>query len=115
MHLDFDRPFCYAHLVMGKRNDKPATGTDVLKIVNEAADAILTGVERMFKAQDKHYDERFDRYDKRFDRVDQRLVKLEAGQSDLKRQLTDLKLDAPTRKEFNTLKISFDRFHPTSD
>ena len=45
----------------------------------------------------------------RFDRTDYRLDKLESGQSDLSRQLNDVKMDTPTRKEFIDLKSRVDK------
>ena len=46
----------------------------------------------------------FEKMNNRFDGVDQRLDRLESGQSDLARQLNDLKVDAPTQQEFNDVK-----------
>ena len=40
--------------------------------------------------------------------------KLLAGQQEIKRQLNDLKADAPTQKEFEELKSKVDRHHPTN-
>jgi chromosome segregation ATPase len=94
---------CYADPAMAKGDTKRSYVAK--QMLDQAVEAILKGVEGLFEDQNK-------RYDKRFDQVDQRLDKLEAGQSDLKRQLTDLKLDAPTRKEFNDLKERVDRYHP---
>ena len=83
---------------MAKRN----TGAPVTKeMLDQAVDAILKGVERMFTVQDKKNNRRFSR--------------LEAGQSDLKRQINDLKANTPTRKEFDDLKAKVvDQYHPLS-
>lgn len=83
---------------MVKNNVSPATKRDVQKIVAQAMELLLKGVEKMFEKQEKKHNGRFD--------------KLEAGQSDLKRQLTNLKLDTPTRKEFEELKEKVDTYHP---
>ena len=63
-------------------------------VLDEAVEAILKGIEVMFSKQGKHFD------------------KLEAGQKDLQRQISDLKLDTPTQKEFDTLKSKVDKYHP---
>ncbi len=64
------------------------------KMLDEAVEAILNGMEGMFSKQDKRFD------------------KLEAGQKDLQRQIGDLKYDTPTQKEFDTLKSKVDKYHP---
>ncbi len=56
-------------------------------VLDEAVEAILNGMESMFSKQDKRFD------------------KLESGQKDLQCQISDLKYDTPTQKEFDTLKI----------
>ena len=63
-------------------------------MLDEAVEAILNGMQRMFSKQDKRFD------------------KLEAGQMDLQRQISDLKYDTPTQKEFDTLKSRVDKYHP---
>ncbi len=61
-------------------------------VLDEAVEAILKGVEKMFAGQEKRFD------------------KLEAGQKDLQRQIGDLKYDTPTQKEFDTLKSKVDKY-----
>ena len=63
-------------------------------VLDEAVEAILNGMERMFSKQEKRFD------------------KLESGQKDLQRQIGDLKYDTPTQKEFDTLKSRVDKYHP---
>ena len=63
-------------------------------VLDEAVEAILSGMQRMFSKQDKRFD------------------KLEAGQKDMQRQINDLKYDTPSQKEFNTLKSRVDNYHP---
>ncbi len=63
-------------------------------MLDEAVDAILEGIELMFSKQGKRFD------------------KLEAGQKDLQRQISDLKYDTPTQKEFNILKSKVDKYYP---
>lgn len=64
------------------------------KMLDEAVEAILNGMEIMFSKQEKRFD------------------KLEAGQKDLQHQISDLKFDTPTQMEFNTLKSKVDKYHP---
>ena len=70
-------------------HDEPVTKG----VLDEAVEAILNGMNKMFSERDK-----------RFDQIDRRLDKLEAGQKMLQRQITDLKIDTPTRNEFDELK-----------
>lgn len=76
-----------------------------LKMLNEAIDAILRGVERMFDRQDKRIDQRFKKVDQRFDR-------LETDVRDVRRRMIDREMDTPTRKEFDYLKARVDKHHP---
>ena len=85
------------------------------KTLGQAVDVIIHGVERMFDKQDKRIDQRFKQVDGRLEKVDGRLEKVEAGQADIKRQLTDLKLDTPTRQEFLELKARVDKHHQLVD
>lgn len=75
-----------------------ATKGYVLKIVTQATDAILNGMQKMFDAQNK-----------RFDLLES---KMDTGHENLQRQITDLKWDTPTRGEFNKLKTRVNRYHP---
>lgn len=84
--------------IMAKRNpDAPVT----MRMLNEAVDAILRGVERMF-----------DKQDKRIGRMDTRLARVETDVRDIRRRMIDHELDTPTRKEFNDLKTRVDKHHP---
>ena len=71
------------------------------KILDEAVEAILDGINRMFTGMNK-----------RFDGIDARFDNLEAGQRILQRKIKDLKYNVPTRKEFNELKARVDKYHP---
>ena len=48
----------------------------------------------------------------KFTKQEKRFDKLEAGQKDLQRQISDLKFDTLTQKEFDTLKSKVDKYHP---
>ena len=74
-------------------------------VLDEAVEAILKGVETMFGNFRGEMNTKFSKVDDRFD-------KLEAGQKDLQRQISDLKYDTPTQKEFDTLKSRVDKYHP---
>jgi uncharacterized membrane-anchored protein YhcB (DUF1043 family) len=74
-------------------------------VLDEAVEAILKGVETMFGNFRGEMNTKFAKVDERFD-------KLEAGQKDLQRQISDLKYDTPTQKEFDTLKSKVDKYHP---
>jgi cell division protein FtsB len=63
-------------------------------VLDEAVDAILKGMERMFAEQEEHFN------------------KLEAGQKDLQHQINDLKYGTPTQKEFAEVKAKVDKYHP---
>jgi uncharacterized membrane-anchored protein YhcB (DUF1043 family) len=73
--------------------------------LDEAVEAILKGVETLFGNFRGELIAKFDKVGERFD-------KLEAGQKDLQRQISDLKYDTPTQKEFDTLKDKVDKYHP---
>ena len=87
---------------MKKVNPKEPVNRGVL---DEAVEAILNGVEKMFGNFCGEMNTKFSKIDERFD-------KLEAGQKDLQRQIGDLKYDTPTQKEFETLKGKVDKYHP---
>ena len=90
---------------MAKQNGGSITKKDVraivTEIVSDALERILEGVEGMFEQQNRTFDRRF--------------RKLESGHADLKRQLTDLKVDTPTRSEFDELKGRVDKYHPLAE
>ena len=67
-------------------------------------DALVEFYETVIHPDFEKMNNRFDGVDQRLDGVDQRLDRLESGQSDLARQLNDLKVDAPTQQEFNDVK-----------
>jgi hypothetical protein len=83
-----------------------------IKMLNEAVDAILHGVERMFYKQDKRIDLRFMKVDQRFKNVDERLGKVETDVRDIRRRMIVHEVDTPTRKEFSELKGRVDKHHP---
>lgn len=67
----------------------------ITKEITDSNRSIIAGAEGMFKERDGRFD------------------KLEAGQRELKRQVSDLKFDAPTQKELDELKEKVERHHPT--
>ncbi len=67
------------------------------KVLDEAVDAIITGVGNMFEEQNKALAGNFKSIDKRFTRI-------EAELSFIKNDIKDLKNDTPTRDEFERLK-----------
>ncbi|MFV1917445.1 MAG: hypothetical protein ACC618_03135 [Patescibacteria group bacterium] len=80
-------------------------------MLNEAVEAILEGIVRMFKVSDKKYNKRFEKIDKRFDRVE---VKLEHSKNELKDDIGGLKADlsnVPSRRQFEELKSRVDKHH----
>ena len=79
-------------------------------MLDEAVEAILNGMNKMFSERDK----RLDKNDNRLDSIDKRLERLEAGQKMLRRQVSDLKYDTPTRNEFDELKARVDKYHPVN-
>ena len=68
----------------------PATKNDVQKMILEAADAILKGVETLFAEHEKHTNKRFSKLES----------KLQTEIAFVRRDLQDLKHDTPSRKEF---------------
>ncbi len=67
------------------------------KTLNEAVDAILQGVEGMFKEQNQSLGKNFGNIEKRF-------TKIETELSFIKNDIKDLKNDTPSIAEFNKLK-----------
>ena len=104
---------------MAKRNPKALV---TLKMLNEAVDAILRGVEGMFDKQDKRIDgmdkriggmdKRIGGIDKHIDGMDTRLAHVETDVRDIRRRMIDQEVDTPTRKEFSELKARVDKHHP---
>lgn len=74
------------------------TRKEVFEMVSQASEAVLTGVERMIQKLDK--------------KVDRGFEELRTGQRDFQRQINDLKINTPTRKEFEELKQIVHRHHP---
>lgn len=83
-------------------------------MLDDAVEAVLDGVGRLFNGlRDEmsprfaQVGKRFAQIDKRFDQVDERLDKLELGQRHLKGQLKSLKADSSkfsSRRQFEILK-----------
>jgi archaellum component FlaC len=97
---------------MAKRN---LNALVTVKMLNEAVDAILRGVERMFDKQDKRIDgldKRIGGMDKRIGGMDTRLARVETDVRDIRRRMIDHEVDTPTRKEFSDLKARVDKHHP---
>ena len=97
---------------MAKRN---LNALVTVKMLNEAVDAILRGVERMFDKQDKRIDgldKRIGGMDKRIGGMDTRLARVETDVRDIRRRMIDHEVDTPTRKEFSELKARVDKHHP---
>ncbi len=74
-------------------------------VLDEAVEAVLKGVEKMFGNLCGEMNARYTKVDGRFD-------KLESGREDLQRQISDLKLDTPTQKEFGTIKRRVEKYYP---
>ena len=68
------------------------------EMLQQAIDAILTGVENMMKNLRREMKAGFD--------------ELSAGQRDIKRRIKDIELDTSSRKEFDKLKNRIDKYHP---
>ena len=88
--------------IMKKTDPKEPVSKGVL---DDAVEAFLNGVERMFGNLRGEMNTKFVKVDEKFD-------KLEAGQKDLQRQISDLKYDTLTQKDFDTLKSKVDKYHP---
>jgi len=79
-------------------------------VVNEAVDAIMSGMDKIHEENTKRFDEhdkRFDEHDKRFDKHDSKFDEIkEIVQSNTSRidDLETLITSRPTRKEFNKLR-----------
>lgn len=78
--------------------NKPVT----LGLLHEAVDAILQGMDRMINGLKGEMNERFDKLEEKMDYSD--------GVS--QHQISDLKYDTPTQKEFDELKGRVDSFIP---
>lgn len=66
--------------------------------MQQAVDAIITGVENIMKDLRKEMKVGFD--------------ELKTGQRDVKRRIKDVQLDTTSRKEFLKLKNRVDKYHP---
>jgi len=64
------------------------------KTLGQSVETIIHGVERMFKAQNKLLDKRFNT--------------IETDVRDIRRRMIDHEVDTPTKKEFNELKSRID-------
>lgn len=82
-------------------NNSPATKKDVYKIVGDATDKILKGMDQMFQEQDKRNDAKF---------ATKGDLQREIGwvRDDIKGLTADLS-DVPNRQEFNELKTRVDK------
>ena len=70
-------------------------------MLNDAVDAILKGVDKLFGGLKTEMNRRFD--------------KVETDITFIKRDIRDIKAelsDTPSRREFNELKTKVDRYHP---
>lgn len=92
-----------------KVNNQLITKTYLDKALNKAIGSIAEILNDLIQKMEK----RFDRVEGRLDRVEGRLGQVETSQQDIKRQLTDLKMDTPTQREFEELKIKVNRIRPT--
>jgi len=92
---------------MTKNDNGLATKKDVFEIVAQASDLILKTMEEMFRRQDKKYGERFDK-------VEREITGLKSGQYEIKKSISDLQVDTPSRGEFNRLKAKVAGHHPTN-
>lgn len=89
------------------KKDKPVTKQEMSNALQEVTDTILNGVGEMLKGVEKRIGGLEETMTQRFDQ-------LEAGQRDLQRQVTDLKLDTPTRGELERLQKKVRRYHPAN-
>lgn len=78
------------------KNDPKAPVTN--ETLHQAVDAIIEGVDNMFKVLKRDVKTGFDG--------------LKSGQRDINRRIDDLQLDTPSRKEFDKLKKRVDKYHP---
>jgi hypothetical protein len=86
---------------MAKNDNSLATKNDIFKIVEDATDKVLKGMDRMFQEQDKRNDTKF---------TTKEDLNREIGwvRDDIKGLETDLS-DIPTKIEFNQLKARVDK------
>jgi len=99
-----------------KVNNQLITKTYLDKALNKAIGSIAEILNDLIQKMEKRFDRvegRLDRVEGRLDRVEGRLGQVETSQQDIKRQLTDLKMDTPTQREFEELKIKVNRIRPT--
>jgi len=76
------------------------TRKEMFGIVSQSSEAVICGVEKMIDGLRDEMNRGFD--------------ELKTGQKDLQRQITDLKTDTPTMKEFNKLKEKMHFHHPAN-
>ena len=81
------------------------------KILDEAVDAILSGMQRMFAGVDKKFagvNERLDSVDSRLDTMNLEIRGLKNSVNGIKVELSD----TPSRREHEKLKSRVDKYHP---
>ncbi len=87
-------------------------------MLDDAVEAVLDGVGRLFNGLRDEMSSRFAQVGKRFDQMDERFDKLDLGQRHLKGQLKGLKRDSSkfaSRRQFEALKRRVDKYHPVPD
>ncbi|KAA3642034.1 MAG: hypothetical protein DWQ07_25910 [Chloroflexi bacterium] len=92
-------------------DDKPITRKDL----SQFSDAILNGVEVMVtKVSDDLRGEIAQVRDELKEEISGVRNELSTGLKNVEREINDLKVDTPTRKEFDDLRERVDRFHPSN-
>lgn len=85
--------------------NKPVT----IKILYEVVDVVLDGVDKMINGVRGEINGLKGEMNERFDKLEE---KMDYSDGVLQHQISDLKYDTPTQKEFDDLKNRVDRFVP---
>ena len=104
---------------MADKNSKPATVDEVqrvidksvFKMVSEAIDAILNGMQKMFDTQDKKIDNNTNLIEQNSQKIDRLQTEFKYIRDDIK-GLEGEFATTVTRPEFDSLKARVDKYHP---
>lgn len=80
-------------------------------MLSDATDTVLTGVQKMFDNLRVELTTSFGSVNKRFEKLED---KVDFVHADLKHQISDLKYDTPSLKDFESLKKRVDFYYPVS-
>ena len=80
-------------------------------MLSDATDTILTGVQKMFDNLRGESTKSFFSVSKKFEKLED---KIDFVHADLKHQISDLKYDTPSLKDFESLKRRVNLYHPLS-